>query len=199
MGAPGSGKSLVARCLAEAGAAVIDADQLAREALATEPVMRRLKQWWGPGVIDAQGAPDRKAIGAIVFEDPDQLKRLEAVVHPQVHQARRALRQRYGAEASVKAIVEDCPLLLETGLDRECDVLVLVDTPREQRLRRVQANRGWDEAELARREKRQWPLDIKRQHADYVVCNDADEQAACRNAHRVLAQILADDPPRRAV
>jgi dephospho-CoA kinase len=88
-------------------------------------------------------------------------------------------------------MVEDSPLLLESGIDRDCDVKVLVDAPFETRLRRVRRARGWDAQELRRREKNQVPLDIKRQQADYVIINDADEAQCLEQTRRVLSQITS--------
>lgn len=70
------------------------------------------------------------------------------------------------------AVIVDAPLLFEAGLDKECDAVVFVDTPRDSRLKRVQETRGWDEAELTRREKAQLPLEEKRKRADVVIAND---------------------------
>lgn len=195
LGAPGSGKSFVAGLFAREGAAVIDADRLAREAMDEPAVRAELVRWWGDDVLDAAGQVDRRAVGAKVFKDAAALKRLESLVHPRVHAGRRRLRSAYEADASVRAIVEDCPLLLETGLDGECDVLVYVDAPLTVRRQRVLASRGWTEEELARREKNQWPLDRKRGRADYVIDNGAGELPAQEHVRRVLSRILQRTEP----
>ena len=195
MGLPGSGKSTVAGILAASGCGVIDADALARAALDESAVREQLVAWWGPGVLDGQGRVDRRALGRIVFEEAAERERLESLVHPRVAAGRAAQRERLAGDPEIRAIVEDCPLLLEVGLDRECDALVLVDAPREVRLERVRGTRGWDEAELARREKNQWPLDIKRDRAQYVIVNDADPAATRRQVHTTLLEILADSQP----
>ena len=190
LGAPGSGKSLVARQLQQLGCAVIDADLLARQVLDEPAVRDQIVAWWGDGMVDAAGNVNRQAVGAIVFEHPAELAKLEALTHPRVHARRDQLRQQYQADPSIKAIVEDCPLLLEKQLEGVCDVLVYVDAPWEVRLARVQRTRGWDEAELRRREKNQWPLDTKRSRADYVVSNHATESETLTQVRRVLSQIL---------
>ncbi|MFW6058828.1 MAG: dephospho-CoA kinase [Phycisphaeraceae bacterium] len=190
LGAPGSGKSLVADQFRQLGCAVIDADQLARDALQTPAVRDQLVAWWGQQVLDAEGRIDRKAVGRIVFDNPDELRRLESVTHPEVARQRRTLHARYEADPQVVAIVEDSPLLLEKRVDADCDVLVLVEAPREVRLRRLQEHRGWSEAELDRREKNQWPLDSKRKRADYIVNNHAEAADTFAQTRRVLSQIL---------
>lgn len=190
LGAPGSGKSAVARLLAEMGCGVIDADQLAREALQRPEVKARLREWWGPGVIDEAGRADRAAVGRLVFDRPAELKRLESLTHPIVNQQRLDARMALAGRPEIRAIVEDCPLLLEAGLDGDCDVLVYVDADRATREARVRETRGWDPAELARRERLQWPLDIKRRAADYVLRNGAGFDDLNRQVASVLRQIL---------
>lgn len=174
LGAPGSGKSQVARALAKLGAAVIDADALAREALDRPDVRGTITQWWGPGVLRPDGSIDRAAVGQRVFDNPAELARLESLIHPLVNARRAELRGLYRQDPAVTAIVEDCPLLLERELDGDCDVLVYVDAPEHVRLERVARTRGWTAQELQRREKNQLPLDIKRRRADYVVDNGSD-------------------------
>ena len=189
LGAPGAGKSTVARFFAELGCAVIDADALAHRAIQADDVKQQLRQWWGDRVLDAEGSIDRKTVGQIVFREEAQLRRLEAVLHPRVNAGRERERERAFADPSVVAVVEDCPLLLETGLDQQCDALVLVDCPFEVRLQRLAESRGWDAAELQRRESRQVPLDIKRQSADYVISNDKAPAQVREQAKHVLQQV----------
>jgi len=193
-GGVGSGKSLVATQLAALGCAVIDADQLAKQALGQPEVREQLVHWWGPKILNGQGEIDRHAVGQIVFDDPDQLHRLEQLIHPLVHQARGRLGQRYQEDADAIAIVEDCPLLFETGLDKHCDKIIFVKTSRENRMRRLATSRGWSDQELARREKNQIGLDTKAQKADYIIVNDAGEDECLSQVRRVLFQILQAQP-----
>lgn len=194
MGGPGSGKSTAAQAFADLGCAVIDADQLAHEALQDPEVMRQVKAKWGDVMFDGSGAIDRSALGGVVFADPAALKDLERIVHPRVHEGRQIQREQYQADASVQAIVEDCPLLLESGIDQECDALVFVDTPDKLRLKRVRESRGWDAVELKKRDDRQRPLDIKRQAADYVISNDQDLAHVREQVRNVLRKITSHPP-----
>lgn len=194
IGGIGAGKSMVARELASGGCAVIDADDLAKAAMERPEVREQLVQWWGQQVIGPQGNVDRRAVGKIVFSDPQQLRRLEQLIHPRVHQERLRLRDRHQNEPKIVAIVEDCPLLLETGLDRQCDKLIFVKSSRGNRLKRLAANRGWSDQELDRRENLQLGLDKKSQRADYIVDNDGSPQDCCLQVRRVLSQILQGSP-----
>jgi dephospho-CoA kinase len=187
-GAIGAGKSTVAGILGEAGCLVSDADRLAREVLAESDVVAELVSWWGSGVLDADGRPDRKAIAEIVFADPEARQRLEDLVHPRVHAARAAAFA--SAPPNTPALVIDAPLLFEAGLAEACDAVVFVDAPRKTRIERV-ARRGWDAAELDRREAAQWPLDRKRASADHVLVNDADLASLRTQVLEQLGRILS--------
>ena len=189
-GGIGSGKSLVARILAELGCGVIDADALAQQALDENPVANQLVDWWGNGVLGDDGRVNRRALADIVFDRPDQLRRLEQLTHPLIRPYRLELRQDYLADEKIRAIVEDCPLLIEVELDKECDTIIFVDTPRSLRSRRLAASRGWTEQDLARREKIQASLDTKAKRADHVVVNDASMTECFAHVRDVYLQIL---------
>jgi dephospho-CoA kinase len=190
IGGIGSGKSTVARMFASLGCAVIDADALARDALERMDVRAELTAWWGPRVLDESGHVKRGEVARIVFSDPRELERLEALTHPIVHADRARLRVQYQADPRVIAIVEDCPLLLEKNLAAECDAVVYVQASDATRRRRVMATRGWSAEDLALREKRQMALDMKARRADYVVENDGSEAESLAHVRRVLSQIL---------
>lgn len=193
LGGPGSGKSTVARAFADLHCAVIDADRLAHDAIQTPAVVNQLRQWWGDGVLNPAGGIDRRAVGEIVFQDVQELHRLEALIHPLVHAARQRERTSALGDPSVVAIIEDCPLLLETGLGDECDVLVFIDAPFDERLKRLSQTRGWDRAELQKREDRQMPLDTKRRSADYVISNGEASAPIKEQAEHVLLQVCRED------
>ncbi len=190
-GGIGAGKSEVARAFAALGCVVADSDKAAREALDREDVKARLVAWWGRDILDAQGQVDRSKVAQIVFEDDDAREKLEALVHPIVRLSRKELRAMAKAADSPAAIL-DSPLLFEAGLENECDAVVFVEAPREIRLERVRKSRGWDEKELLRREKKQLPLDAKRERSDYCIVNGAqtDTGQLQTQAEHILEQIL---------
>ncbi len=169
VGGIGSGKSRVASLLEESGCIVSDADALARAALRDESVRDTIVSWWGEEMLDDDGSVSRSRVADRVFADAAELERLEALLHPLVESGRRA--EFDAATEDTTALVIDAPLLLEVGLDRACDVVLFVDTPRALRLERVASSRGWDEAELDRREGRQLSLDEKRSRAHHVLVN----------------------------
>ena len=141
-----SGKSLVAGRLRELGAIVIDSDALAREVVepATEGLARVAAEF-GSGVLTPEGALDRRALGAIVFGDPERRRALEAITHPLIRDRAKAL----AAEAPTDAVVvRDIPLLVETAapLDSFAEVIV-VDAPLETRIARMVEQRGMSRQE----------------------------------------------------
>jgi dephospho-CoA kinase len=192
LGAPGSGKSTVAHCFEKHGAGVVDADQLARAALNSQAVQDELRSAWGNDVFSETGQVDRAAVAKKVFQNDEQKKFLESLVHPRVAEGRAELHREFEADPAVRLVVEDCPLLLETGLDEQCDVLLLVEASEAVRLGRVEKNRCWGRAELEQREKNQWSLDIKRQRADYVIVNEGSEAGVCQDVERLIDPILKD-------
>jgi dephospho-CoA kinase len=189
-GGIGAGKSAVARTFAARGALVIDSDQEAKDALDRPEVRAELIRWWGDEVLGPEGRIDRKKVSSIIFADPAQRQRLERLVHPLVRATRKEMIARTD-QRTTPAVVVDAPLLYEAGLDQECDVVVFVDAPRELRLERVQRTRGWDEAELDRREKAQLPLEEKRARADYVIVNDSTPEALRGKADVIFSTICS--------
>jgi len=189
-GGIGSGKSFVANLFGELGCLVISSDDQVREAYRDPRVLDTLKQWWGGDVVTAAGEVNKRVIAQRVFGQPAERERLEKLLHPMVHAARERVMAGAADDPKVAAFVWDTPLLFETGLHEKCDALVFVAAPQPVRLARVQTSRGWDAAELGRREKSQMPLDIKRKLSHYVIDNTADADAVRGQVRAVLSRIL---------
>lgn len=188
-GGIGSGKSAFARALARHGARVIDSDAEARKAIERPDVVARLREWWGEEVVGPDGKPDRKKIASIVFDQPEQRRRLESLVHPIIKAEREAFISR-AARDGVRVVVVDAPLLFEAGVNKECDATVFVDCPREIRLARVKDARGWSDEEFARRESAQMPLDQKRAASQFVVINSGGEQELDEQVESLLKKTV---------
>ena len=191
LGGPGSGKSAVARLFGELNCGVVDADALAHDAIQSDSARQQLRSWWGDRVFDTAGRVDRAQVAQIVFNDPAELERLENLIHPIVHQGRSDAREHFEQDPATVAIVEDCPLLIESGLDTSCDALVFVDCPKPLRLQRLKTTRGWSEEDLQKREEHQIPLDTKRERADDVIDNDVPLDDLREQVRAVLRQIVA--------
>jgi len=180
IGGVASGKSEVARLFQACGATIVDADRAGHEVLREAEVIAALTQRWGPGILDASGQISRSAVAAIVFAPGNEAERqfLNQVSHPRI--AARLSEQLSALKAQhCPVAILDAALLLEAGWDSLCDEIVFVNVPREVRLARART-RGWNEAELARRERTQLPLEEKRRRATILLDNSGtrDELAA---------------------
>ena len=167
-----SGKSEVARMLADRGATIIDADELAREAV--EPETQALKdiiKRWGKDVLNQDGGLDRAALRQIVFADQNELDALNRIVHPGVTRLRdrEIARARERGDPIVVCVI---PLLFERNIVEEFDAIILVDAPRPLRLERLVATRGLEETEAMNMIASQMPAELKRARADFVIEND---------------------------
>lgn len=146
-----AGKSTASQRFAELGAVVIDADLLAREAVAAgSPGLARVAEEFGPEVLTEDGSLARQALGAIVFGDDDARERLNGIVHPEVRRLS-AAREQQAIDAEERVIVHDIPLLIEVGRTQDFDLLVVVHTPAAVRRQRLIAGRGMNEEDADRR------------------------------------------------
>lgn len=141
-----SGKSTIARRLAEHGAVIVDADQIVRDVQAPgSPVLERIAEAFGSDVIGSDGALDRAALGARVFGDAALLKQLNAIVHPAVREESQRRFEAALAEDPEPVVVYDVPLLVEARVDDPWDTVVVAHAPASDRLRRLIELRGMDE------------------------------------------------------
>lgn len=193
-GGIGSGKSAVAAEFARLGYRVVDSDREARAALTRPEVIATLVSWWGTQVLGDDGLPDRARVAAIVFADAAERARLEGLIHPLVKRARAAF-VKEAARAGAPGVIVDAPLLFEAGVDRECDLVVFVEAPLEERLERVRRARGWDEAELRRREAAQLPVEKKRARSREVIVNDGPPELLRSRVQALVERIHATHRP----
>lgn len=192
-GGIGSGKSSMARELGRLGCLVINSDELAHQALHLPEVKAQLNQWWGTSILDnSTGQVDRAAVGRIVFGHPAELAKLTALLHPHVAALREKLMATAASDSNISAIVWDSPLLVESGLHTQCNAIIFVKASKQARLNRLKMARGWDAAELTRREGLQLPLDKKEKLADYYIDNDGDVTVGLSQVRSILARILLD-------
>ncbi|MFH0981762.1 MAG: dephospho-CoA kinase [Planctomycetota bacterium] len=194
-GGIGAGKSMVARILRDLGAGLVDSDEIGRALMSEAVVVETLRGWWGDTILDAEGRVDRRRLGDMVFGDAARRARLESLLHPRIAQERAGLVEQFQADPAVRAIVFDSPLLFETGLNRECDVVWFVEADPEVRARRVANARGWTPEELERREKLQKSLDFKRTQADDILVNHSDADELRLQVVRLFNRLLGRTPP----
>lgn len=166
-----AGKSAVAARLSALGAHLVDADLLAREAVAPgSPALETIVARWGPAMLTPAGTLDRAALRRIVFADAAERAALDAIVHPEV--ARRRETAVAAAEAAgADVVVCDIPLLFEAGLEDTVDAVILVDAPEAVRRERLIRDRGLSPAEADAMIAAQMPSERKRARADYIIEN----------------------------
>jgi dephospho-CoA kinase len=168
-----TGKSTVARMLVERGAILIDLDELAHEVETSGgEVWTQIVRRFGEGILFADGAIDRRKLGAIVFADSEKLKLLNGIVHPAVF-ARWKERLGEIREKTPRAIVLSAiPLLIEAGMTEMVDLVVLVYISREKQVERLIERNGFSREEAMMRISSQMPIEEKLSHADVVIPNE---------------------------
>jgi len=188
LGGVAAGKSTVAAMFREAGLEVLDADEKAHAVVRIPAVKDQLVARFGPGVFGPGGELRRKELADLVFGDEAARRDLEAITHPAI---RAQLEEELAAaRARAQSVVLDVPLLLEGGLIDRCDHAVFVAASEATRLARAQG-RGWDAAELARREASQATLDEKRARCGFTVRNDGDLTATRAQVDQILRRLGA--------
>jgi dephospho-CoA kinase len=169
-GGIGAGKSAVARRLARNGAVIIDADVLAREVVAPgTPGLAEIVEAFGTGVLTDAGELDRPALGAVVFGDEQARRQLEKIIHPRVRVRTAELTHSAAPDAIV---VNDVPLLVETGLAPSYHLVVVVEADRDERVRRLEKTRGMSREQAVARIEAQADDEQRRAAADVLLIND---------------------------
>jgi len=196
-GGIGAGKSVVAGVLAERGAVVIDADDLARRAVSPgSAALSRIAKRFGPSVIAPDGSLDRGALGSVVFGDPEALRDLNAIVHPEV---RRLYDERVAELEGTNPgaiVVYDVPLLAEARSSEEFALVVVVDSPVETRLERLVRYRGLTPEHARARVDAQATDDVRLALADVVIDSSGELDQTLRQAHLLMDELRARWPDR---
>jgi dephospho-CoA kinase len=188
-GGIGSGKSTVSALLAARGAVVVDADAVTREVQQPgSPVLDRLAERFGHGVIAADGSLDRPALAAIAFSDADALKDLNAIVHPAVRdEMNRRVAEHAGTD---RVVILDIPLLTENPR-KGLQGIIVVDVPEEVQVERLVCHRGFDEADARARIARQATREQRLAIASVVVDNSGDVAALTEQIDAVWEWLTA--------
>jgi len=185
IGGLASGKSTVARWLAEDGCFVVDADRLVAELYAPGAEGTRLvARLAGPGVLTAEGGVDKRELAARLFDHAELRKRIEVAIHPLVGKAFRSRVRR----APEPIAVLEATLLAESGLTGDFDVVVTVEAPEDVRLARA-VERGLSAAEAGARMAAQGSSDLRRAVADIVVENDGSLEQLRRRTTELLKEL----------
>ncbi|BBY89448.1 dephospho-CoA kinase [Mycolicibacterium tokaiense] len=185
-GGIGAGKSSVSKTFAEYGAVIVDGDVIAREVVEPgTPGLASLVEAFGEGILQADGALDRPALASIAFSDDDKRKTLNGIVHPLVGKRRAELIE---AAAPDAVIIEDIPLLVESGMAPLFPLVIIVHADEEVRVRRLIEYRGFSEDDARARIKAQATEQQRRAVADVWLDNTGTPQALVQKSHELWQQ-----------
>jgi dephospho-CoA kinase len=190
-----SGKSAVAGMLRDMGFQVLDADSVSHRLIEPgQPAYDEVLREFGSDLADATGRINRAKLGAIVFADPQKLAKLNSIIHPKVDAVMFRQFDEWQRSGIPDAAFVEAALLVEAGMDKNLDGLVVVWCRPEQQLERMRA-RGMNEAEARRRIASQLPLEEKMRHATYKIdCSGSIEQTR-RQVEALAAKLRHPDQP----
>jgi dephospho-CoA kinase len=185
-GGIGCGKSFVGEALEGYGCLVVHADDLGHEVLAREgaaytPVVAE----FGKEILDEEGQIDRRALGALVFGNPEKLERLNALVHPAVIRREEELVAEFAARQPDGIAIVEAAILVETGSYKRFDKLILVTCREDQQVERAMRRNGASEVDVRARIGRQMPLAEKRKFADFVIDTSGEKANTLRQTRAV--------------
>jgi dephospho-CoA kinase len=197
-----SGKSTIARRLAEHGAVIVDADQVVRDVQGPgSPVLQAIAAEFGTEMVDEDGALDRARLGSRVFGDAAAVKRLNAIVHPAVRtESQRRFDAAFAADPDA-VVVYDVPLLAEARLGEPWDLIVVAHAPADVRAARLVALRGMSGADARARIAAQVTDEERLRIADVVIETDGTLErtlASTDELWRSMARLIAARAARRA-
>ncbi|MFD2117932.1 dephospho-CoA kinase [Paenibacillus yanchengensis] len=167
-----TGKSTVATMLKQLGAAVVDADQIAREVVEPgKPALEAIASLFGQAILQSDGQLDRVKLGSIVFSDKSKLQQLEAITHPAIREEMHRKIEHMQQHSDSRLIVADIPLLYETKQEDYYKEVLVVYVPSSIQLIRLMERNGMTEVEAKRRIALQMDIEQKRQRATWVIDN----------------------------
>jgi dephospho-CoA kinase len=189
-----TGKSFCLDRFAELGAATIDADAQAREAVAPGTLgLAAIVSRFGAGVLRPDGSLDRPALARIIFNDRAARADLEAIVHPEVY--RRISEWFANLPLGTRVAIADIPLLFETGHEHEFERVIVAACDPDEQVRRVMARDGLTLGDARARVAAQWPIDEKARRADFVIRTDASHAESAARVREVFQRLARIPDP----
>lgn len=167
-----TGKSMVVQLFADKGALIIDFDHLTRYVEEPgRPAWTELVSFFGREIVKDDETINRRKLGEIVFQNPQKLARLNDIVHPFIFQEWKRRLAKLEANDCGEIVISDIPLLIETGAQKDCDLLVLVYAPPWQQIDRLRIRNGYNAEEARQRLASQLSIDLKVPYADIIIDN----------------------------
>ena len=191
-----TGKSTVADLFRRFGAAVIDADQLARDVVQPgKPAWREIVKCFGKRVLLPDRTIDRPALGSIVFRNRRKLRRLERIIHPRVAREQQRRARRIARRTPNAIIIYEVPLLFEAGVNTRVDKIIVVTADRETQVARLKQRNGLTRRQAIQRISSQMPLAKKVRRADIVLDGTKSKSLLSREIRRLVRDLRARDRP----
>ncbi len=185
-----SGKSTVAGFLREAGARVIDADQIAREVVRRgTPAYDEIVAAFGQQILLPGGEIDRDRLGDIIFNDAAEKKRLDAIVHPRVFERAAQMIAAIGERVPDAVVILDIPLLMETGMQADLAEVIVVYVPETIQLERLMNREAIDKPAALARIRSQMPIEEKRRRATLVIDNSGSLTTSRKQAYAAYKRL----------
>lgn len=195
-----SGKSEAARIFRELGARVIDADALSREVMVPHSeCWQKVTAAFGSAITKEDLSIDREKLAGIVFADPNKRLQLNALVHPAILQKIEEMLAALAEEEQDALVVIDAALLVETGVYRNCDRVIVISASEEIQYERLRKRDGMSREAAQKRIDAQLPLDEKVAVADHVINNDGSLEELRRHTAGVFRSLLTAERPPRAI
>jgi len=188
-----SGKSLVARVFKDLGAHVIDADRIVHDLLEPDQsACREVLDHFGKDILLPNGGIDRRKLGEIVFNDPEERAWLNSCLHPKVFHVYTTQVKHLQCRQPDAIVIFNAALLIETGYHRNMDRVVVIYADREQQIERLSLRDKFTREQALARIASQMPLAEKRAHADYVIDNTGNREDAEVQARKVFQKLKRD-------
>ncbi len=185
-----SGKSFVGEALASLGCHLLKADDLGHQLLQPgTQVYEKVVEAFGPGILDSEGRIVRRALAALVFENPEKLALLNSLVHPAVIEEEERWMQRIAASDPHGIAIVEAAILIETGSYRRFDRIVLAVCSDEQQIARAMKRDGLTREEALARLQRQMPLAEKRKFADFIIDTSGEKEQTLVQVHRLYEEL----------
>jgi dephospho-CoA kinase len=190
-----SGKSLIAGAFVRRGAALIDADQLARVIVAAgNPVLQQIVAQFGNAILLENGELNREQLGQIIFADPAAREELNRITHPAIADLAIARLQRLKAKPGIPLVIYEAPLLFEAGAEGRVDRVLVVKVEPQVQLQRLMARDGLDESAAKQRIAAQMSQQEKLARADFIIDNSGTVAQALRQVDELWDRLRKIEP-----
>lgn len=188
-----SGKSTVSKHLQKAGFPVIDADQVAREIVEVgTPALQEIFDAFGQHLQESDGSLNRKALGHIIFTDPQKRERLNQITHPRIAQRTLEYMQQHQKQET-PILIYEAPLLIENHIHEQMDEVLLISLSEETQIQRLCMREALTQEEALTRIRSQMSLAEKKKYATYIIQNEGDENDLLEEIKKWIQYIRKND------